>query len=77
MPTVIVFSTADGCFSTCLSYNVTKRHRDWRKLFYMENLNNQPWPLSELSTITDKSMVAPVDGSTGRQGAREKYETAN
>lgn len=44
-----------------------QEHREGQKLFSRKNLNNQPWPESELSTITDKCRVAPMDGCKYRE----------
>ena len=61
MATVTLFCT-DGCFSTFLSYKATKDVERGKNYFLGKNLNNQPWPESELSTITDKCRVASMDG---------------
>lgn len=66
MATLTVFCT-DGCFSTCLSYKATKDIERGKSYFLGKNLNNQPWPESELSTITDKCRVAPMDGCKYRE----------
>lgn len=64
--TVTLFCT-DGCFSTCLLYKATKDIERGKNYFLGKNLNNQPWPESELSTITDKCRVAPMDGRKYRE----------